>query len=274
MAESEGVSVIFGQATDVLVAGAGPVGLALAVDLGLRGVKTCVVESRDRSRLVPRAKLTNVRNMEHMRRWGIADAVRSASPLPAAYSTDIAFVTSLLGREITRFSNVFYTQLARDDRFAEAAQQIPQYVLEPVLRRRAEELGSVTFVDGWSVCGASQDADGVVVSMSAGEDAPVRRIRARYLVGCDGAGSTVRRELGVELVGVRSIARNYGVVFRSAELGRRLPFARALHFWTVNAATPSYMGPADAADLWWLQATAVPPDVEMDALDPVEVVHG
>jgi 2-polyprenyl-6-methoxyphenol hydroxylase-like FAD-dependent oxidoreductase len=258
----------------VVIAGAGPVGLALAVDLGLRGIDCCVVEARDRSRLVPRAKLSNVRTMEHMRRWGLAEAVRRASPLPAEYSTDIAFVTSLLGREITRFTNVFYTELDRDDRFAEPAQQIPQYVLEPVLRTRADALASVSFLDGWWVRGARQDQDGVDVLVAPGREAAAQTIRADYLVGCDGAASTVRSALGARMLGRRGIARNFGVVFRSAELARRLPFAPALHFWVVNEVTPSFMGPADQRDLWWFQATALDPALDMDAIDPVALIRG
>jgi 2-polyprenyl-6-methoxyphenol hydroxylase-like FAD-dependent oxidoreductase len=259
--------------TAVLVAGAGPAGLALAVELGIRGVSCTVIEPRLRTRLVPRAKLANVRTMEHMRRWGIAQELRRATPLPADFSTDIAFVTSVLGHEITRFSNVFFTRPERDDRFAESAQQAPQYVLEPVLRRRAEQLPCVTFVDGWRVECLTETDDGVEV-VARDDEANERRFRARYLVGCDGAGSTVREGLGIEMVGRRGIARNYGVVFRAPQLNGMLRVAPALHFWTVNAVTPSYMGPADRDGLWWLQATAIDPAIDMDRLVPAEVVRG
>jgi 2-polyprenyl-6-methoxyphenol hydroxylase-like FAD-dependent oxidoreductase len=272
--EGDDVLAATDHSSDIVIAGAGPVGLALAIDLGLRGVKTTVVEPRDRSRLVPRAKLTNVRSMEHMRRWGVADRVRNASPLPASFSTDIAFVTSLVGREITRFTNAFYTEPKRDDRFAEPAQQIPQYVTEPVLREYASEIASISFVDGWRVADALQDEVGVKVSISQGPAGPSRVIHARFLVGCDGAGSTVREIIGASLRGRRAIATNYGVVFRSAELSRLLPFKPALHFWTLNASTPSYMGPGDTVDLWWLQATALPFGTDMKTLDPVNVVEG
>ena len=259
--------------TDVVIAGAGPVGLALALELGRQGIACVVVEPRDRTRLVPRAKLANVRTMEHLRRWGIADALREATPLPADFSTEIAFVTSLLGHEITRFANVFFTSPERDDRFAEAAQQVPQYVLEPVLRRRADELSCVTFLEGRRVDDLAQDDDGVDVTIRDASGA-AQVIRGRYLVGCDGGGSTVRRKLGVEMLGRRAIARNYGVVFRSTELARMLPFRPALHFWTVNAATPCYMGPGDRDGLWWMQATAIDPSVDMDLLTPQAVVEG
>jgi 2-polyprenyl-6-methoxyphenol hydroxylase-like FAD-dependent oxidoreductase len=259
--------------TTVLVAGAGPVGLALAVELGIRRIPCTVVEPRLRTRLVPRAKLANVRTMEHMRRWGIADELRRATPLPADYSTDIAFVTTVLGHEITRFANVFFTRLERDERFAEPAQQAPQYVLEPVLRQRAEQLPCVSFLDGWRVESFEQTRHGVDVVVRD-DGSKEQLLHASYLAGCDGASSTVREVLGIEMAGRRGIARNYGVVFRAPRLNGMLPFPPALHFWTVNAATPSYMGPGDRHGLWWLQATAIGPTVDMGRLDPLEVVRG
>ena len=99
-------------------------------------------------------------------------------------------------------------------------------------------------------------------------------LSGEYLVGCDGGSSTVREELGISMHGRRAYAQNLGVVFRSPALSANLRFKPALHFWTVNATTPSYMGPADTADLWWLQATAIDPAVDLMTLDPVAVVQG
>jgi len=258
--------------SEVLIAGAGPVGLSLAIELGRHDIACVVVEPRDRNRLVPRAKLANVRTMEHLRRWGIADSARRASPLPAGYSTDVSFVTSLRGHEITRFTNVFFTDAEGDPRFAEPAQQIPQYILEPVLRSYAETLPSVSFMDDWRVDGLVQRPDGVEIDVC--RDADRRRLFAQYVVGCDGASSTVRQQLGIAMVGRRSIARNYGVVFRAPDLAASLRYKPALHFWTVNAATPSYMGPADQHGLWWLQATAIDPAIDMATIDPLQVIYG
>jgi hypothetical protein len=91
----------------VLIAGGGPVGLALAVELGLRGVECVVLEPRPQpTRLRPRAKTLNARTMEHARRWGLAGRLRAAAPLPVSWSQDVSFCTSFLGREITRFTGV------------------------------------------------------------------------------------------------------------------------------------------------------------------------
>lgn len=260
--------------TDVVVVGAGPIGLALATELGHRGIDCVVVEERERARVAPRAKLLNVRSMEHMRRWGLADEIRESSPLDAEYSTDVAFVTSVLGREITRFSNVFFTDLKRCDEFAEPAQQVPQYVVEPILQRRVEDAPTTTLLQGWRVEGLTQDDQGVEVAMVRPDGSDTRTISAKYVVGCDGASSAVRGALDIDLVGSHGFARNYGIVFRSRELTELLPHAPALHFWTVNALTPSYMGPGDRHDLWWLQATALPEGTVLEDLDPVTVLHG
>ena len=86
--------------TDVLIVGAGPTGLSLAIELGLRGVAAMVIERHSRTGNQPRAKTTNVRSLQHFRRWGIAPALRAAAPLPSDYPTDIVFATRLFGRTL------------------------------------------------------------------------------------------------------------------------------------------------------------------------------
>src|SRR5580693_9283888 len=127
--------------TPVLIAGGGPVGLALAVELGLRGIECVVVELR------PQPKTLNARTMEHARRWGVAGRLRAAAPLPVSWSQDVSFCTTFLGREIARFTGVL--GLADDGDSPERGQQMPQYVLEEVLREVAAELPTVDLRLGW-----------------------------------------------------------------------------------------------------------------------------
>jgi 2-polyprenyl-6-methoxyphenol hydroxylase-like FAD-dependent oxidoreductase len=128
------------QQTQVLIVGAGPAGLAHAIELGRRGIRCVVVERNDRVGYAPRAKSTNVRTREHLRRWGIAARLRERSPLGIDYPSDIVFATRMTGHLLARIENAFYCAPAKDARYAEHAQWIPQYTLEEVLREHAESL--------------------------------------------------------------------------------------------------------------------------------------
>src|SRR5690606_15485431 len=111
--------------TDVLIVGAGPVGLSLAIELGHRGVRCLVVEQNERVGYQPRAKTLHVRSMEHFRRWGVAENIRRADPLPG-YPTNIVFATRLTGYQLARFENAFNAGRARNEFYSEPAQWIPQ----------------------------------------------------------------------------------------------------------------------------------------------------
>ena len=87
----------------VLIAGAGPVGLALSIELAWRGIRCLVVEQTDGSVDFPTTNLANTRTCEHMRRWGIADRMRYESGYPSDYPRNYLFVTRMKGYEIARF---------------------------------------------------------------------------------------------------------------------------------------------------------------------------
>ena len=99
---------------DVLIVGAGPVGLALSIELGQRGVRCLVVEQNERVGYNPRAKTTNVRTREHLRRWRLDGALRAASPIPPDYPSDVVFATRIDGHVLARFENAFNTKPERN----------------------------------------------------------------------------------------------------------------------------------------------------------------
>ncbi|GAA2037425.1 FAD-dependent oxidoreductase [Catenulispora yoronensis] len=240
----------------VLIAGGGPVGLAAAVELGRRGVGCLVVEPRRQvSTARPRCKTLNVRTMEHLRRWGLADRLRERAPLPVSWSQDVVFCTSLSGWELSRFTGVLGLS-TQGDRFAETGQQAPQYVLEEVLRAHVAELEPCELLLGARVAAVHQDEERATAAIEneAGERFEVT---ADYVLGCDGPRSVVREQIGSAYVGGQALRPNFGMVFRSRELWKHVGHGPAVQYWVVNADAPALVGPLDRTDTWWAIAFGV-----------------
>jgi 2-polyprenyl-6-methoxyphenol hydroxylase-like FAD-dependent oxidoreductase len=256
--------------TQVLIAGGGPVGLAAAIELGRRGIECVVIEPRTGvSHDRPRCKTINIRSMEHLRRWGIAERLRDRAPLPVAWSQDIVFCTSLVGHELSRFTGVL--GLAdQGERSPEVGQQAPQYVLEELLRDVVDELPSVTLATGHRVLGL-EDADGVSVTVQ--DEAGDRSlIAAEYALGCDGPRSVVREAIGAAYVGEQALRPNLGMVFHAPELLARTAHGPAVQYWILNQIAPALMGPIDLHGTWWIIAFGV--DRETGRRDARRIING
>ncbi|MFH5879421.1 FAD-dependent monooxygenase [Arthrobacter sp. NA-172] len=203
----------------VLISGGGPSGLFLALDLAHRGIRSVVIEPRfsiDPDR--PRAKTTNARTMTHLRRLGLADVLRRAAPLPVEFAQDVIFCSSLTGREIRRFPHAFQLETGRYEPQPEGGQQVPQPVLEAVLREAVAASGQATLLTGLRVDGYESAGTGqrVVVSDASGDS---RAVGCTFLAGADGASSTIRRGLDLRLEGGSAALSNISVLFRSRDLG-------------------------------------------------------
>jgi len=178
----------------VVIVGGGPVGVALAVDLGLKGVSCALVESRTGLQRIPKGQNLTQRTLEHFYFWGVVDEMRAARLMPAGYPIgEVTAYGSLMsqywhappGREIVR---PYYFQ---DN------ERLPQYCVEAVLRRKMDTLKDVESRFGWTAQTIAQDERGVRVAIA--EEAGGRRevLEADYVVGCDGGHSLVRSEIGI-----------------------------------------------------------------------------
>ena len=263
-------------AVQVVVAGGGPVGLACAVELGRRGIGCLVVEPRTTvSRARPRCKTVNVRSMQHLRRWGIADRLRDRAPLSPAWSADAVFCTSLTGRELSRFTGVL--GLAPDgDRFPELGQQAPQYVLEELLRERRS-----------GNCAACQLATGFTVTdvragrgRGAGDGGrPGRPTRAWSRRITSSAATARAASCGTGSApptpATAALRPNFGMVFTAPDLWRHVRHGPAVHYWIINPAAPALMGPIDPDGTWWLIAFGVDAETgERQALRLIDAAAG
>jgi 2-polyprenyl-6-methoxyphenol hydroxylase-like FAD-dependent oxidoreductase len=221
---------------EVVVAGAGPVGLTLAIALGQRGVRCLVVDRASGPGTLPKMERCNARTMELFRRLGIADRVRSAG-LGTDVPMDVFIMTRLVDEPILRLAypspDVHRERIAAVSDGSEPLepyQLISQYVLEPLLGEIARELETVEVRFDCAVTALAQDADGVTVQL-AGAGRPAEQVRAAFLVGCDGAVSTVRQSLGIQLRGRGGIGSLRQVQLRSDDLIDRVPIVgRGRHF--------------------------------------------
>ena len=225
--------------TQVLVVGAGPVGLTLAIDLGRRGIRCTLIEKNDAPLGYPKMERCNPRTMEIFRRLGIADRVRAAG-YPPDWPLDVYLVFDLAHPPLDRmpYPGVAEAKARRDKTLdgsmpLEPYQIISQYTLEPVLKLIAEEMPNVDVRFGHEFVEFAQDADGVTAQVRK-SDGEMVSIRAQYLVGCDGGSSAVRKQLGYSMHGEPHIREMRQALFHCPELYEKTGAPPARHYHRID----------------------------------------
>ena len=259
---------------DVLIVGAGPVGLTLAMDLAGRGVKVVIAEIR-RYAEPPNVKCNHVaaRTMEQFRRLGVAQKVRDAG-LPATHPNDVVFRTAVTGQELTRIPipcrNDRYTATEGPDAWwptPEPPHRINQIFLEPILLEHAAALPGVTLLNRTQVTSFTQDTGGVQATALDLDTGKERRITARYLAGCDGGASTVRKQIGARLEGTAVIQRVQSTYIRAPQLAALIPGQPAWCYYSVNPRRCGTMFTIDDGQTWLVHNHLNPDEPEFDSVD-------
>lgn len=215
--------------TPVLIVGGGPVGLALAGDLGWRGVASTLLERSDGSISQPKMDMVGIRSMEFCRRWGIVPWVESAG-YNRDYPQDCAWVTDLNGYEFGREPFPAPSQEKAPPQSPQKRERCPQNFFDPVLRRFAERSQQATLSFKSELVAFEDCGDRVVAQVRDTATGQMREISASYLVGCDGGASLVRQRLGIEMEGEAVLTYTTNVIFRCDGLEKLHPMKPAYRY--------------------------------------------
>ena len=259
---------------DVLIVGGGPVGLTLAIDLAWRGIDVTVVETRAAAE-PPEPKCNHVaaRTMEIFRRLGLSEKVRN-SGLPADYPHDISYRTTFTGLELTRISIP-----CRRDRFtrtdgpdcnwptAEPPHRINQIFLEPILFAHAAADPHIRIINRTSVEDVGIGDGFADVTLRNLDTGSANAMRCRYLVGCDGARSVVRKAIGAAFEGDAVIQRVQSTYIRSADLISRQQVAPAWGTGAINPRRSGMVYAIDGRERWLVHNYMKPGEGDFDAVD-------
>jgi 2-polyprenyl-6-methoxyphenol hydroxylase-like FAD-dependent oxidoreductase len=256
--------------TPVLIIGGGPVGLALAAELGLRGIECLLVEQGNGEIYHPRANTINSRTMEFCRRWGIADKVRN-SGAPPDFPLDILYLTSLQGHLVAHIPRPTYGGDKPLPTTPERSQRCNQTFFDPILRELADSFPSVTLRYQCRFEGFVETDKGVTATVRDVATDQAKTIEAQYLVSCCGGQSPVPKALGMQWEGTPVLSHNLNVFLRIPELWN--------HHDKINAAFYFFVDPEggnqslieiDGNSLWRMgldfgQEKVVPEEIDIDA---------
>jgi len=247
----------------VLIAGGGPVGLALSVELGRAGVTCMLVERRDGSVSVPKMSGLSIRSMEFNRRWGIAETVKTAG-WPQAHPNDFVYCTSMVGHELDRMTVPSYAD-TKMPFTPEPGCGCAQIFYDPILLAKARTLPSVTLRHMVALDSFNQDADCVRATLVDSNTGRKETVTCRYLVGCDGAGGTVAQALDVKNEAQGVIANSVNIYFRSAQLMKihDMGWARFFRFTDKGGSWGEIIG-IDGKELWRLSVLKAVPGMDAD----------
>jgi 2-polyprenyl-6-methoxyphenol hydroxylase-like FAD-dependent oxidoreductase len=225
--------------TPVLIVGAGPTGLTLAIDLGLRGIPCTLIEQKEAPQFLPKMERCNARTMEIYRRMGLSEKIRAAG-LPRHCPMDVFIVLSLVEPPLFHEKHLSVAEyealIAKTNdgtRPLEPYQLVSQYTLEPLLKSVAETLPSVTVRYGCELVSFAQN-EGAITAKVKDQRGTVSEITAQYMVACDGGGSTVRRQLGIKLSGEGNLLQLRQALYYCEDLYERIPIGKGRHYHVAD----------------------------------------
>jgi 2-polyprenyl-6-methoxyphenol hydroxylase-like FAD-dependent oxidoreductase len=261
------------EKVQVVIVGGGPVGVALAVELGQRGISCAVVERYPVPQRIPKGQNLTQRTLEHFYFWGCVDELRAARIMPPGVPTSgVSAYGSLMGEY---WDAPAQRELVRDYYFQDY-ERLPQYETEYVLRRRMAALPSVKTWFGWGAESVEQDEKCARVAIAERGGNGRMLLEADYVVGCDGGHSIVRSQAGIARSGADFDQKMMLAVFRSRELHEGLARFPVKSTYTVLHPDLKgywqFFGRIDVGESWFFHAP-VPLDTTAENFDFLGLLH-
>lgn len=270
--------------TQVLIAGGGPVGLSLGIELAFRGIPALLVETRTEVTRHPKATLLGARSMELFRRWDRLDEKVFPAAMRQEENYFIVFTDRLAGHELARFASPGWAAIRERRpetlaRFRElqwsgyGKTQIGQQALEPVLLAEARRRARLLSLRHGTTLENFAEEGGAVRATLRDANGATEEVRADWLVACDGGGSAIRKALGIAMRGRGRLRSNISYLFRSPEFLPAHGKGVANLYFTFQPDCFGVFTAIDGQDVWNYQYYWADPARTADAADAQAVLH-
>ena len=260
--------------TEVLIVGAGPVGLNMAIELAYRGVNCTIVEQdTGEEDQFPKISLVSMRTMEIFRRWGLSEAVRNCG-FPNDYELSVVFATSVSGWRLAKDFFPSTNDMETPPFAAERKQQCPQHLMMGILRRACAKQDRIRIRYRQRLVDFQDRGDHVAATLEDTDTGVQGVLKARYVVACDGAKSDVREKLGFSFDGNHQLDYSISVLFTCKGLLEKVNAPQALRYILVGErGTWGNVQAIDGCDTWRLMVAGGQGRFNLDDFDPVAMVR-
>ena len=249
---------------DVIIIGGGPVGVALAIELGLQNIRTLIIEKHTNPHRSTRAQSLSARTMEFFLRWGIDKQLENKVLLPPDFPAVGIWCSKLNGE--TYLAAPWGDNQLDPHSSPKQGVRIPLWLTEEVLRARLQDFPSITFLKNHEVTDISFSPEQIIVTTSNRANKQQLSYNARFIAGCDGANGISKTKLNNSFENLSGKTKILSISFTAPDLYSLKTIEDGIFYWILSEQQTVFMGPVDLnKSLWFAQIIC---DESFTMLDP------